>query len=72
MAPLYKLTSERSQAFHRIGSLYIELSTLKAGSPEYLKIAREIADLKLQVAKLQRQIVLARMKKADRFFKEMS
>ncbi len=67
MAHLEKLTAERSKAFHRIGGLYVELSTMQADSPEYIKLLREIAELKLAVIKLQRRIVISRMKKAEKY-----
>jgi len=67
MERLDKLTSERSKSFHRIDSLYVGLSTMQAGTPEYAKHLEEIAAIKLQVVKLQRQIVISRMKKAERY-----
>ena len=70
MARLSKLTADRSKAFHRIGTLYVELSRLKADSPEYVRILQEIAVLKVEVMKLQRRIVISRMQKAERFFSE--
>ena len=71
MTRLDKLTSERSSAFHKIGSLYVELSMMTADSPEYTVHLREIAVLKLQVTKLQRQIVISRMKKAEKYLAEI-
>lgn len=68
MVRLEKLTSERSKAFHRIASLYVELSRMQADSPEYQKKVQEIALLKLGITKLQRSIVISRMKKAEHFF----
>lgn len=67
MAHLDKLTAERSKAFHRIGSLYVELSKMQADSPEYFKHLQEITELKLEVVKLQRRIVISRMKKAEKY-----
>jgi len=67
MVRLDKLTSERSKAFHRIASLYVELSSMQVDTPDYAKHLVEIAGLKLQVTKLQRQIVISRMKKAERY-----
>ncbi|SKB80881.1 hypothetical protein [Daejeonella lutea] len=68
MARLEKLISERAKAYHRIDALYILLSTMDADSPQYTEHRSEIAALKLQVVKLQRQIVISRMKKAEHFF----
>ncbi len=68
MARLDKLTSERAKAYHRIDALYILLSTMDADSPHYAEHRNEIAALKLQIVKLQRQIVISRMRKAEHFF----
>jgi hypothetical protein len=67
MARLEKLTSERSQAFHKMAALYVELTKLHSGSPEYQKHCIAIAAQKAQVMKLQRQITITRMKKAERY-----
>ncbi len=67
MTRLDKLTSDRARAFHRIGSLYVELSTMPAESPEYVEHLREIASLKAEVTKLQRRIVVARMRKVEKY-----
>ena len=67
MAHLDKLTAERSKSFHRIGILYVELSKMQADSPEYANHLQEIADLKLTVVKLQRRIVISRMKKVEKY-----
>jgi len=68
MAQLDKLIAERSKAFHRIGSLYVELTKMQADSPKYSIHLQEIADLKLAVVKLQRRIVISRMKKVEKYF----
>lgn len=67
MTRLDKLTSERSKAFHRIGTLYVELSSMPVDSQEYAAHLQEIVDLKLQVTKLQRQIVISRIKKVEKY-----
>lgn len=68
MARLEKLTSERAKAYHRIDALYVLLSKMDADSPQYAEYRNEIASLKLQVIKLQRKIVISRMRKAEHFF----
>jgi hypothetical protein len=40
---------------------------MPAESPEYVEHLREIAALKLEVTKLQRRIVVARMRKVKRY-----
>lgn len=67
MTRLEKLTLERSKAFHRIASLYVELSKMQSETPEYNSFHQEIAVLKSQVTKLQRQIVISRMKRAEKY-----
>ena len=67
MTRLEKLTSERARVFHRIGNLYVELSTMPTELPEYVKYLQEIAALKLEVTKLQRRIVVARMRKLEKY-----
>ena len=67
MAHLDKLIAERSKAFHRIGSIYVKLSTMQVDSPNYAIHLQEVADLKLTVVKLQRRIVISRMKKAEKY-----
>lgn len=68
MARLEKLTSERVKVYHRIETLYVMLSKMDADSPQYAEHRSEIAALKLQVIKLQRRIVISRMRKAEIFF----
>ncbi|WP_411274709.1 hypothetical protein [Daejeonella sp.] len=68
MAQSDKLTAERSKAFHRIASLYVELSKMQADSPEYKKHLQEITELKSTVMKLQRRIVISRMKQVEKYF----
>ncbi len=70
MAHLDKLTAERSKVFHRIDSLYVELSTMQADSPEYVNHFKEIAELKSAVVKLQRRIVISRMKKVEKYLSQ--
>ncbi|MGB4400765.1 MAG: hypothetical protein WBJ10_15435 [Daejeonella sp.] len=71
MTRLDKLISERSKAFHRITSLYVELSMMTGDSPRNAAHLSEIAELKLHVTKLQRKIVLSRTKKAEKYLAEI-